>query len=144
MALGARVIRQRHGMTYRYLLAVMALWLLAACGDKRMSDANDQVQLSGQIQLTDLDALKAAGIGTIINNRPDGEAPDQPSSAEVEAKATALGMRYFYVPVSPKGITEDNVTDMRAALAQAEGGVFAYCRTGNRSGIVLAAANSAQ
>ena len=122
----------------------MAFWLLAACGDNTMSDANDQVQLSGQIQLTDLDALKAAGIGTIINNRPDGEAPDQPSSAEVEAKALALGMRYFYVPVSPRGITVENVADMRAALDQAEGGIFAYCRTGNRSGIVLAAANAAQ
>ena len=56
-----------------------------------MSATPNQVQISGQIQLTDLDALKAAGIGTVINNRPDGEAPDQPSSQEVEAKAAGIG-----------------------------------------------------
>ena len=59
-----------------------------------MSATPNQVQISGQIQLADLDALKAAGIGTVINNRPD-EAPDQPSSQEVEAKAAELGMKYF-------------------------------------------------
>ena len=74
-----------------------------------MSATPNQVQISGQIQLADLDALKAAGIGTVINNRPDGEAPDQPSSQEVEAKAEELGMKYFYVPVSPRGLTEDNL-----------------------------------
>ena len=81
-----------------------------------MSATPNQVQISGQIQLADLDALKGAGIGTVINNRPDGEAPDQPSSQEVEAKATELGMKYFYVPVSPRGLTEDNLEKMAEAL----------------------------
>ena len=104
-----------------------------------MSATPNQVQISGQIQLADLDALKAAGIGTVINNRPDGEAPDQPSSQEVEAKAAELGMKYFYVPVSPRGLTEDNLEKMAVALEASEGEVFAYCRTGNRTGVLLTA-----
>ena len=102
-----------------------------------MSVTPNQVQISGQIQLADLDALKAVGIGTVINNRPDGEALDQPSSNEVEAKALSLGMKYFYVPVSPRGLTEDNLEEMAAALDASEGEVFAYCRTGNRTGVLL-------
>ncbi|EEK09667.1 hypothetical protein STRSA0001_1019 [Streptococcus salivarius SK126] len=31
--------------------------------------------------------MAAQGFKTIINNRPDGEAPDQPTSAEIEAAA---------------------------------------------------------
>ena len=46
-------------------------------------------------------------------------------------------MKYFYVPVSPRGLTEDNLEKMAEALEASEGEVFAYCRTGNRTGVLL-------
>ena len=42
---------------------------------------------------------KRAGIRTIINNRPDGEAADQLTDAEARALAAANGLDYVFVPV---------------------------------------------
>ncbi len=54
---------------------------------------NDRVSVSPQISVDDVEAIKAAGFKTIINNRPDGEAPDQPASAEIKAAAKAAGVK---------------------------------------------------
>jgi len=55
---------------------------------------NDDISVSPQISPDDMPAVKAAGFVTVINNRPDGEAPDQPTSATMQAaaEATASGM----------------------------------------------------
>jgi uncharacterized protein (TIGR01244 family) len=51
----------------------------------------DKLSVSSQLALADLAEAADKGIRSIINNRPDGEAPDQPSSAELEAAAADLG-----------------------------------------------------
>jgi len=68
----------------------------------------------------------------VINNRPDGEVPDQPTSAEMEAAARAAGMNYVHIPVvgSP---TQDQVDANRLAIEDADGPVLAFCRSGTRS-----------
>ncbi|MCS6759167.1 MAG: sulfur transferase domain-containing protein, partial [Candidatus Devosia euplotis] len=48
-----------------------------------MKRINDHVSVSEQIYPEDVAALKAAGFVTIVNNRPDGESPDQPAGAEI-------------------------------------------------------------
>lgn len=88
--------------------------------------------VSPQITLEDLDAAKAQGFTLIINNRPDGEAPGQLSSAEVEAAARSLGLGYLHVPVMG-GPTPDQVGAVREAVRGAQGKVLAYCRSGTRS-----------
>jgi uncharacterized protein (TIGR01244 family) len=72
------------------------------------------------------------GFKTIINNRPDGEAPGQPTSAEVEAAAKAAGLNYLHIPVVG-GPTPAQIEAERQALAQTPGPVLAYCRSGTRS-----------
>ena len=42
---------------------------------------NEHVSVSPQISPDDVAAIKAAGFVAIVNNRPDGESPDQPPSA---------------------------------------------------------------
>ena len=59
---------------------------------------NDRVSVSPQIVPEDVAAIKAAGFVTIVNNRPDGEAPDQPSGAEIEAAAREAGLAYVPIP----------------------------------------------
>ena len=39
---------------------------------------NDDVSVAPQISPDDMPAVKSAGFTTVINNRPDGEAFDQP------------------------------------------------------------------
>ena len=94
---------------------------------------NDQVSVSPQIGPDDLPALKAAGFTTIVNNRPDGESPDQPSSATMQAAAEALGLGYHYIPLGREGVSAQMVEDEAAALEGSAGPVFCYCRSGTRS-----------
>ena len=94
---------------------------------------NQHVSVSGQILPEDIAALKAAGFTTIVNNRPDGESPDQPQGAEIEAAAQAAGLVYHYIPLGREGVSQDMVERTKSALEGSEGPVFAFCRSGTRS-----------
>lgn len=92
----------------------------------------DDLSVSPQIALDDLARAKAEGFKLVINNRPDGEDPSQPTSAEVEAAARALGLDYVHIPVRG-GPTPDQVEANHLAIEQADGPVLAFCRSGTRS-----------
>ena len=94
---------------------------------------NDHVSVSGQISPGDIAALKAQGFVAIINNRPDGESPDQPDGAEIEAAAKAAGLGYYAIPLGREGVNADMVERTKAALEASDGPVFAFCRSGTRS-----------
>ncbi len=68
----------------------------------------------------------------LINNRPDGEAPDQPSDAEMRASAEAAGLAYVFAPVVGAPAPEQ-VRAVRDAVAAADGPVLAFCKSGTRS-----------
>ncbi|KKB07742.1 TIGR01244 family sulfur transferase [Devosia chinhatensis] len=94
---------------------------------------NDHVSVSGQIQPEDVATLKLLGFTTIVNNRPDGEAPDQPGGAEIEAAALAAGLAYHAIPLGRDGVNPDMVARTKAVLEGSDGKVFCYCRSGTRS-----------
>jgi sulfide:quinone oxidoreductase len=96
--------------------------------------------VSPQIQPADVGRLAAAGFKGIINNRPDGEGPGQPSSIEVEAEARRHGLLYRHIPVVPGEATEADARSVAAAVNEAGGPVLAFCRTGNRSAALWKAA----
>lgn len=85
-----------------------------------------------QIDEKDL-ALAARKFRSIINNRPDGEEPGQPVSAQLEAAAKRLGLSYRHIPIVPGQLSDDNIDAFADALGDLEGPVFAFCRTGARS-----------
>ena len=39
------------------------------------------------------------GVSLVINNRPDGESPDEPQGPEIEAAARAAGLDYLAIPI---------------------------------------------
>lgn len=92
---------------------------------------NESAAVSPQVAPEDMPAIKAAGFATIINNRPDGEAPDQPSGEAIRAAAEAAGLRYVAVPFAGGALNQRIVADMAMALEQ--GPVLAFCRSGTRS-----------
>lgn len=105
-----------------------------------MRQLDEQVMISGQISPGEVPELKRQGVTTIINNRPDGEEPGQPLSADIEAAAEQAGMDYHYIPVH-RGIGPGYVEAMRDAFhAHEEGKILAFCRTGTRSALVWAVA----
>ena len=100
--------------------------------------------VSPQITQDDLAAIKAAGYTTIINNRPDGEIPAALHSDAMQAAAEAMGFTFVVNPVIGGAMTMDNVTAQQSAIAAADGPVFAYCASGNRSSVVWALAHAGQ
>lgn len=94
---------------------------------------NDRVSVTGQIEPSDIEAIKTAGFVAIINNRPDGEAPDQPDSAAIGAAARAAGLDYYEIPMGREGVSPELVAATRKALDQSAGPVLGFCRSGTRS-----------
>jgi uncharacterized protein (TIGR01244 family) len=94
---------------------------------------NQHVTVSPQITPEDIPTLKAAGFVAIINNRPDGEEPGQPTSDQILAAAQAVDMVYHYIPLGRDGVSPDMVERTTEALEGSEGPVFCYCRSGTRS-----------
>ena len=94
---------------------------------------NDDVSVAPQISPDDMPAIKAAGFATIINNRPDGESPDQPTSATMQAAAEAAGLTYHYIPLGREGVSPEMIDEERDVLEGSDGPVLAFCRSGTRS-----------
>jgi len=94
---------------------------------------NDHVSVAPQISPGDIAVIKAAGFTTIVNNRPDGEAPDQPSGAEIRAAAEAAGLGYHEIPLGRDGISPNLVEDTQKVLEGSTGPVLCFCRSGTRS-----------
>jgi uncharacterized protein (TIGR01244 family) len=89
---------------------------------------SERFAVAAQIALEDLPGLWSMGFRHIINNRPDGEEPGQPSSSEVEAAAKKEGMTYVHVPF----VGSPSANAVKAVLA-ASPKTLAYCRSGTRS-----------
>ena len=97
--------------------------------------------VSGQIAPQEVASLAQQGVTVLVNNRPDGEEPDQPLAAELEAAAAEAGIAYRYVPIQ-RGIGPSDVEAMREAIAEAgDGKVLAFCRSGTRSALACALAH---
>lgn len=94
---------------------------------------NDHVSVSGQIAPEDVATLKSLGFVAIVNNRPDGESPDQPAGDEIEAAAKAAGLAYHAIPLGREGVNADLVEKTKAVIEGSDGPVFCFCRSGTRS-----------
>lgn len=101
---------------------------------------DENITVSPQIQPHEVAALKEQGVELIINNRPDGEEPGQPTSDEIEALAQQHGIAYLHLPVV-RGPSHADVEAMQEALAEHKGKqIHAFCRSGTRSTLTWAIA----
>jgi uncharacterized protein (TIGR01244 family) len=67
----------------------------------------------------------------------------QPSGAEIEAAARAAGLDYAHIPIA-NGFSDEQVAAMGEALANAEGNLLIYCKSGTRSAFLWALARARQ
>jgi len=104
---------------------------------------DDMYFVGPQVLLEDFAKLKAMGFERVINNRPDGEAEEQPVSADLEAEARAQGLEYIYNTVNLSALGQEQVSQQMASLEESKK-TFAFCRTGTRSSVVWVLVNNAQ
>lgn len=102
-------------------------------GAGRFRKLAEDFWVAPQLADDDFPALRQLGIHTVINNRPDGEAPDQLPAAAAEAAARAAGLDYVFLPVPSGGLTPDHLAAFRHAVERGSGPFLAYCRSGTRS-----------
>ncbi|HST35138.1 MAG TPA: TIGR01244 family sulfur transferase [Allosphingosinicella sp.] len=100
---------------------------------------DERVFVSGQIAPADMAEIRALGVTTIVNNRPDDEEPGQPSGDEIADAAEAAGLTYREVPVAG-GIEGMQIEAMAEVMADAGGPMLLYCRSGTRSAFLWALA----
>ncbi|MCO4784430.1 TIGR01244 family sulfur transferase [Marinomonas atlantica] len=105
-----------------------------------ITELSPEYFVSPQIEVADLVVLRSQGFDVVVNNRPDGEAEDQPSSAEIQSAVEQAGMRYVYNPVDLKRLSNSEVT-VQDELIKSDDKVFAFCRTGTRSSVLWVLAN---
>ena len=94
---------------------------------------SDDYSVSSQLTAADVGAVADAGARSLICCRPDGEANDQPTFAEIETVAAGAGLEVAHVPVISGKVSERDVDDFLAVLERLPKPVHAYCRTGTRS-----------
>lgn len=96
------------------------------------------LSVAAQIAPQDVGVAAAQGFRSIMINRPDGEASEQPDRSEIEAAAERSGLKVAYLPVVSGNITDEDVRSFSEAMATLPAPVLAYCRTGTRSSTLWA------
>lgn len=94
---------------------------------------DDRVSVAPQVTPAMIAAVRAAGFVALVNNRPDGEEPGQPDGEAVRAAAEAAGLAYAAIPVTHAGFSHPQLDAMARVLADSDGPVLAFCRSGTRS-----------
>lgn len=103
---------------------------------------DNKVLASPQITAAEVAEAKELGVSLIINNRPEGESPDQTPGDIIESAAQKAGLDYLAIPISPAGLSDNEITAMADALMHSKGQVLAYCRSGTRSTFLWALAEA--
>lgn len=104
---------------------------------------DEQLSVSGQLNSSDIAALAAQGVRTLICNRPDGEGNDQTGFEEIVRAAQANQIRCHYLPVQTGTVSDEDAQAFGKLLADSQGRVHAYCRSGMRSTTLWALSQSA-
>ncbi len=100
----------------------------------------EDFSVAPQIGPEDVQAAADQGFVMLINNRPDGEVPGQPTSEEMRAQAEKAGLGYVFIPFvglrvgGPADEGDEHIAEaVREAAESAKGPVLAFCRSGTRS-----------
>ena len=105
-----------------------------------MRELPGDVFVTGQLMPAQLQALAEQGVMSFINNRPDQEAPLQPTSDDMEQAAMAMSLDYFHIPMAGNltpGLIEASLT----AYQNAPRPIVAFCASGTRSAALWAFAH---
>lgn len=93
-----------------------------------------------QLYPDDMEGLARAGVATVVNNRPDGEAPDQPADSDLQAAAHAAGLTYRTLAFRGMGARPEQARALAEIASASAGPVLGFCQSGMRSAVLWAGA----
>lgn len=94
---------------------------------------SERFTVGPQIEAREVEDIRDAGYCVVICNRPDGEEPGQPSASDIASACEAAGLSFHHLPVQGANLTRELIEAFRDVVDNADGPVFAYCRSGSRS-----------
>lgn len=99
------------------------------------------VWVTGQVTQGQISGLRDAGFTCVVNHRPDGEEPDQPTAAEIARACTGAGLKVVHAPARglPDAAAVAATRDALDTLGP-DGKVLMFCRSGMRSAAAWAMA----
>jgi sulfide:quinone oxidoreductase len=97
-----------------------------------LNEITPDYSVAPQIGVDDVADIASRGFRTIMCNRPDGEAPDQPDADVIRAEVERQGLTFAFLPVISGQIQPEDVARFRDLIAELPGPVLAYCRSGMR------------
>ena len=109
-----------------------------------MRAITDRYNVSPQISVEDVAALKDAGITSVICNRPDAEVPPSHQAETIGAAVRAAGMTFEVLPLTHQTMTPENIARQAELVAAARGPVLAYCASGTRCSVIWALGQAGQ
>lgn len=99
----------------------------------------ENLYVAPQITVETVAEAARAGVTLVINNRPEGESPDQTPGESIEAAAKGEGLAYAAIPVTHAGFAPWQIDALDEALAGlGDGKALLYCRSGTRSTLLWA------
>lgn len=99
----------------------------------------ENLYVAPQITVETVAEAARAGVTLVINNRPEGESPDQTPGERIEAAAKGEGLAYAAIPVTHAGFAPWQIDALDEALAGlGDGKALLYCRSGTRSTLLWA------
>ena len=99
----------------------------------RVLELAPQVYASGQVFESDLQLLARQGVRSIVNTRPDNEAPGQPSSADLAKAAEAFGITLVHFPVEAGPMTAEIAGAFVKTCDELERPLIVCSRSGGQS-----------
>jgi len=104
---------------------------------------DDDIAVTSQITVADIERIKALGFKSILCVRPDAEEHGQPTAEEIRAAAEASGLEMVYIPVSgPPG--EAHAEKLASLWPDLSKPCLGYCRSGARANMLYALLESAE
>ena len=94
---------------------------------------NEHFSVSGPIDSVTESTLRAMGINTLINLRPDGEEKGRGAEPDWRKLAECHHWDYYYLPVESGHYGREEVAAFSQLIASKYGKVHAFCRTGTRA-----------
>jgi len=99
----------------------------------RVLELAPEVYASGQLFEHDIGLLAKQGVRSIMDNRPDSEAMEQPLSADLAKVAEDVGITFVHFPVNPSSITTQDVEAFAKACEKLERPLLVFSRSGAHS-----------